>query len=158
MLNDISISKDYQRKFSEKKPKNPINPLILTSGNWPALGENDTAKMPPALENFTKEFEAFYKGLDAAYSSRILKWILAEGKMEVILNHKGQRIFLDVKTHQALILSLFEKEDTLTLSKISDITGLKDNVLFEYLRMLCGHAPSSILKREQALVRRFLNI
>lgn len=155
MLNDISISKDYQKKFSDKKPKNPLNALILTSGNWPALGENDTSKMPTILESYTREYEAFYKSLDAAFSSRILKWILAEGKMEVILSHKGQRIFLDVKTHQALILILFEKEDSVSYAKISDLTGLKDNVLYEYLRMMCSHAPSSVLKREKALVRTF---
>jgi len=155
MLNDVSISKDYQKKFSEKKPKNPLNPLILTSGNWPALGENDTSKMPTFLEGYTKEFEAFYKGLDAAFSSRILKWILAEGKMEIALTHKGQRIFLDVKTHQALILLLFEKEDSITYARIADSTGLKDHVLNEYLKMLCSHATSSILKRDKPLDEPF---
>jgi len=152
MLNDISISKEYQKKFGEKKPRNPISPLVLTSGNWPALGENDTAKIPPGLETFTREFEDFYKGLDAAYSSRILKWILAEGKMEIVFNHKGQRIFLDAKTHQGLILILFEKEDSVSYAKISELTGLKDNALNEYLKMLCSHAPSSILKRQKGIV------
>ena len=152
MLNDVSLSKEYQKHFNEKRPKNPLNPLVLTSGNWPALGENDTAKLSSLLEGYTREFETFYKNLDAAFSSRILKWILAEGKMEIVLNTKGQRIFLDVKTHQALILILFEKQDSITYAKISDHTGLKENVLFEYLKMLCGHAPSSILNREKELV------
>jgi len=153
MLNDISISKEYQKKFSEKKPKNPISPLVLTSGNWPALGENDTAKIPSNLEGFTREFESFYKGLDAAYSSRILKWILSEGKMEIVFTHKGQRIFLDAKTHQGLILILFENEDSMSYQKISDLTGLKENALSEYLKMLCSHASSSILKRQKNMVK-----
>ena len=153
MLNDVSISKDYQKKFTDKKPKNPLNPLILTSGNWPALGENDSSKMPSLLEGYTKEFETFYKGLDAAFSSRILKWILAEGKMEIVLTHKGTRIFLDLKTHQALILLLFEKEDSVTYARIADSTGLKDHVLNEYLKMLCSHASSSILLRDKPIVR-----
>ena len=152
MLNDISISKDYQKSFGEKKPKNPINTLVLTSGNWPTLGEGDTAKIPPFLEGSTREYEAFYKSLDAAFSSRILKWILAEGKMEIILTHQGQRIFLDAKTHQGLILMLFDKEDSINYARIADLTGLKDNLLNEYLRMLCGHAASSVLKRQKDLV------
>jgi len=149
MLNDISLSKEYQKKFSEKKPNNPISALILTSGNWPALGENDVSKMPQTMLTYAKEYEAFYKGLDAAFSSRILKWVLAEGKVEMALNHSGQRIFLDVKTHQALILLMFEKEDSHSYDKIQEVTGLKDNVLNEYLKFMCAHAPSSIFKRER---------
>ena len=49
MLNDISLSKDYSKKFSEKYKTNPINPLVLTSGNWPALGEGDTSKMAQSM-------------------------------------------------------------------------------------------------------------
>jgi Cullin, a subunit of E3 ubiquitin ligase len=156
MLNDVSLSKDYQKKFSEKKPNNPINVLILTSGNWPALGENDTCKMPKLMESYAKEFEAFYKGLDAAFSSRILKWVLAEGKVEMVVNIQGQRTLLDVKTHQACILLLFEKENDLSYAKIQEFTGLKDNLLNEYLRFMCGHAPVSLFKRQKKDVKLFM--
>jgi hypothetical protein len=151
MLNDISLSKDYQKKFSDKKPTNPICALVLTSGNWPALGENDTSKMPAPMLAFTKEYEVFYKGLDAAFSSRILKWVLAEGKVEMALNNQGQKFFLDVKIHQACILLLFEKENSHPYEKIQEFTGLKDNLLNEYLKFMCSHAAVSIFKREREI-------
>ncbi len=149
MLNDVSLSKDYQKKFNEKKPTNPVNVLILTSGNWPALGENDTCKMPKLMESYAKEFETFYKGLDAAFSSRILKWILAEGKVEMAVNIQGQRTLLDVKTHQACILLLFESQNDLSYAKIQEFTGLKDNILHEYLKFMCSHAQISLFKRQK---------
>lgn len=68
MLNDIAMSKDYAKKFNDKYKSNPLNPLVLTSGNWPALGDGDTTKLPPNMQELTQEFNFFYKNLDASYN------------------------------------------------------------------------------------------
>lgn len=156
MLNDITLSKEYQEKFARKKQNtqnpNPIEPLVLTSAHWP-ISETDTSKIPDNLKKYTNEFEQFYKNLDAAFSLRIVKWILSEGKAEVILNLNG-KVQLDVKSQQLSILFLYEKQDTQTFKQIQELSGINDNLLEEYLKFMCGH-PAGLFTRSGSKVYFF---
>jgi Cullin family len=157
MLNDISLSKEYQEKFAQKKPKNPIVPLVLTSAHWP-VSEPDNLKLPEYLTRYTSEFDQFYKALDSAFSLRIIKWIMSEGKAEVFLNLNG-KVQLDVKTQQLPILFLFEKQETQTFKQIQELSLIGDTaVLEEYLRFMCGHQANIFSRSKKEKVHHLIQI
>lgn len=67
----------------------------------------------------------------------------------MVLNLNGNRTFLDVKTHQACILLLFENQESMSYATIVEKTDIKDNMLNEYLKFMTTHAPNAIFKRQK---------
>ena len=148
MINDINISDGYHKDFIISFPNAIIKPLILTKGNWPSLGEDDTTSIPEILIECTKQYESYYKGKSGSNASRILKWVISQGKCEIIMNTKTGKYTLEAKVHQACILLLFNKERKMTLQKLKDLTNMNHDILAEHLKFLCSHNfNNSILKR-----------
>ena len=143
MLSDVVTSEGHRKMFAEKKPNNPIEVLVCSS-TWPNLVANPNAKMPPEMKAYTTEFEHFYKQLPM-YQSKVLAWILSEGKGEMFAHFAKMKYILDVKTYQISILLRFNENSEYTYEKLKELTGINDDILNEYLKVFTVQVP--LMKR-----------
>lgn len=143
MLSDVVTSEGHRKLFAEKKPNNPIEVLVCSS-TWPNLVPNPNAKMPAEMKDYATEFEYFYKSLPM-YQSKVLAWILSEGKGEVFAHFGKTKYILDVKTYQISILLRFNESPEYTYENLKELTGISDEILNEYLKIFTTQVP--IMKR-----------
>lgn len=87
---------------------------MLTSTFWPGEGSATTCVFPPVFNRAIKAFEKFYNG---RHSGRRLTWQSNHGTADIRVTFKARRHELNVSTHCAVILLLFENvEDGQELS------------------------------------------
>lgn len=153
MLTDVTTCEEQKKQFKEKRPNNPIEALVCSS-TWPNLVANPNAKMPKEMETFTKEFETFYKNLPM-YQSKVVQWILSEGKGEVLAVFNKARYILDVKTYQISILLRFNESPEYNFGKLKELVGINEELLSEYLSIFTTIVP--VLKRGDASKKVRLN-
>ena len=137
MFNDIDLNKEIREKYIASYGQSLLEPLILTSGNWPKLGfTDDFTEIPETLKSYLKEFEFFYKGRDSSFGNRALEWKLSEGKAVVIMNiPNGKKYNLFIRGHWLPILLLFNQDKTVNFQKMREITKMKENLLESYVKI-----------------------
>ena len=128
MFRDISISGEMARTFDNFCSQTAIalpfefSVTVLTSGNWPM------APSPPCVfhEDFMRcmsTFETFYF---SQYSGRRLAWLTSVGHVGLKATFCGQHHDVNVTTHQAAILLLFNNHNTFSFKEIKQATNIQD--------------------------------
>jgi len=114
MFTDIEQARDLQN--SNEFKDSAMVPIILTSWNWPNMGLNDTTAMPEELNAFAVRIDEVFKKKTAVNQSKKLQWILSEGSttLELFPKMDKDKYTVEVKTHQACILLLFNKDKKLS--------------------------------------------
>jgi len=153
MISDLTLSDEYNKGHSHNDENFAYRALVLTKGNWPAMGDGDNTILPEEFEKFTKSFEKYY-GSRSSFEKRVITWIPSEGKCELVMKVGASRYLLEAKTHQACILLQFNKEKTITFQSLKGLTNMREDLLIEYLKFLCY--PLGILKRRKEANDPFL--
>lgn len=135
MLQDVKLSKNLRDEFSsyiaqESLPgiKVPdLEPLILADNVWPFSYQPTEFELPEALEESKNKLNAMYTG---KHSGRVLKWLwpMSRGEVKANIGKPGKPPFtFTVTIFQMAILTLFNKDSTLTFEQIEERTNLKIN-------------------------------
>jgi hypothetical protein len=144
MFTDIETTKDLHSDFEKIYKVSPMVPIVLTSWNWPNMGEGDITKMPEELFQPAKDFEFYFKGKSHVNASKVLRWILTEGKIVLDIKAPGGKIALEVKTHHACILLLFNKEKRIKYGQIKALTNMKPDVLEKHIKFLTAQPSKTV--------------
>ncbi|KAJ9110295.1 hypothetical protein QFC19_001698 [Naganishia cerealis] len=141
MFNDMRLSSDMMKSFDKYLAKNDpldidFNVNVLTSTFWPGEGTATTCVFPPVFNKAIQSFEKFY---NTRHSGRRLTWQSNHGTADIRVAFKARRHELNVSTHCAVILLLFENVadgQELALQDIKASTQIPDSDLFRSLQSL----------------------
>ncbi|KAJ9117605.1 hypothetical protein QFC22_004455 [Naganishia vaughanmartiniae] len=141
MFNDMRLSTDMMKSFEKYLAKNDplgidLNVNVLTSTFWPGEGTATTCVFPPVFNKAIQSFEKFY---NTRHSGRRLTWQSNHGTADIRVAFKARRHELNVSTHCAVILLLFENVvdgEELTVKDIKEATQIPESDLFRSLQSL----------------------
>merc|ERR1719335_852723 len=97
-----------------------FNVTVLTTGFWPSYQVQD-ANLCPEMQKAIHVFHNFYNGRT---QHRRLQWIHSLGQATIAAKLNNRRHDLIVNSYQALILLLFTKDESQSLSFVQNATGL----------------------------------
>lgn len=126
MVSDMTVSNDTQQNFAtwlqgcERKLGLDLSVTVLTTGFWPTYCVDDII-LPNELSACVQAF-AIYYGKRTAH--RKLRWIHTLGMSQVQGNFVKKKIDLMLSTYQAVILLLFNHQETYTMAEIASATKL----------------------------------
>ena len=139
MIEDLEKSKtnmELYKSLSHKgKPNNiKLNITVISEYNWEinkSLKEN--IKIPKFLSVCLEDYKQFY--LDK-YKNQQLIWCLGLSKIEINYLYLEQK-YIGISTlPQLLLLLLLEQKSELSLQNISDLLGLKINIIINDIQGL----------------------
>jgi len=113
------------------------------------MGEGDTTKMPEELQQPSNEFQFYFKGKSHVNASKVLRWILTEGKTVLDMKTVKDKFTLEVKTQHACILLLFNKEKRIRYNQLRALTNMKPDVLEKNIKFLSTQPT----KKDPILIR-----
>eukprot|EP00930_Biecheleria_cincta_P033017 TRINITY_DN2286_c0_g1_i1.p1 TRINITY_DN2286_c0_g1~~TRINITY_DN2286_c0_g1_i1.p1 ORF type:complete len:754 (+),score=186.45 TRINITY_DN2286_c0_g1_i1:48-2309(+) len=142
MLTDLSLALDTQKDFKEHCDQLPegkaalggieFNVTVLTTGFWPSYQAHE-ASLCPEMQKAIQVFSNYYNGKT---QHRRLQWIHSLGQATIAAKLNGRRHDLIVNSYQALILLLYNKDETHDLSFIQNSTGLEMSMCKKLLATL----------------------
>jgi cullin 1 len=142
MLTDLSLALDTQKDFKEHCDQLPegkaalggieFNVTVLTTGFWPSYQAHE-ASLCPEMQKAIQVFSNYYNGKT---QHRRLQWIHSLGQATIAAKLNGRRHDLIVNSYQALILLLYNKDETHDLSFIQTSTGLEMSMCKKLLATL----------------------
>ncbi|KAJ1902069.1 ubiquitin ligase (cullin) of SCF [Kickxella alabastrina] len=159
MFTDMTVSKEMSDEFKERCRETNFNlPFdldmkILHTVSWPLNAPETKLVLPPQLSSVCDKYTHFYQ---AKHNRRKLNWMWQHSKAEIKMFFpkatgpaaKAGYIFM-VSTYQLAILMLFNAESgpgtgydspsgpTLTLSQISQATGLDNSTITSEIDSIC---------------------
>ncbi|XP_054712277.1 cullin-4A-like [Uloborus diversus] len=143
MFKDMEISKELMGAFKQhlqnvKVPGNiDMTVSVLTMGYWPTYPPIEV-QMPPDMIKYQEIFKKFYLG---KHSGRKLLWQPSLGHCVLRAVFTGGNKELQVSLFQALVLLMFNKEDSYSFEEIKQTTAIEDGELRRTLQSLaCGKA------------------
>mmetsp|Transcript_18808 Transcript_18808/g.44658 ORF Transcript_18808/g.44658 Transcript_18808/m.44658 type:complete len:737 (+) Transcript_18808:84-2294(+) len=149
MFVDMKVSADTQDAFrlangsSSKVDGIELAVHVLTTGFWPTqVGGKCT--LPPQISKCCEVFKDQYL---KQHSGRRLTWQANMGTADLKAKFKSRRHEINVSTYQMCVLLLFNTEDTLSYSQISDITAIPVGDLKRALQSLAC-AKFKILRKD----------
>jgi cullin 1 len=144
MINDLILSNEYNKLFTEylidNSINNNININILTNSHWPNFKLYDII-IPNEMKKITFIFNDYFI---QKYNNRKISWIYTQGNilLTIILNKKVYD--MNVTTLQAIVLLLFNNinninNETLDFNTIFKLTNIPEEILKRILHSLsCG--------------------
>jgi len=142
MITDLSLASDLQKDFREhcdqlqdgKAALGNIdfNVTVLTTGFWPSYQVQD-ANLCTEMQKAIQVFHNFYNGRT---QHRRLQWIHSLGQATIAAKLNGRRHDLIVNSYQALILLLFQKDESHDLGFIQNTIGLDASMTKKLLATL----------------------
>lgn len=126
MVNDTQVSKDLTADFKEKKQHTikgkaiEFNVLVLSSGSWPTFPPS-TLTLPVQLSNTIEVFTQFY---NEKFNGRRLTWVYSQCRGEITSAAYSKKYVFTVTTAQMCTLLLFNEQETYTVDKIQEATGM----------------------------------
>jgi len=149
MFIDMKTSADTQDAFrlangsSSKVDGIELAVHVLTTGFWPTqVGGKCT--LPPQIAKCCEVFKDQYL---KQHSGRRLTWQANMGTADLKAKFKSRRHEINVSTYQMCVLLLFNTEDTLSYSQISDTTAIPVGDLKRALQSLAC-AKFKILRKD----------
>lgn len=126
MFKDIELSKEEMLEYRQRMEYNETNSavdlsvMILSKAAWPSYADVKV-NVPQDVQHALKTFETSYK---ANHGGRILEW--KHGLAHCVVNAKfSKKMELVVSGFQAVVLLLFNKDDSLSYERIMAETGLR---------------------------------
>eukprot|EP00184_Porphyridium_aerugineum_P001646 CAMPEP_0184694360 /NCGR_PEP_ID=MMETSP0313-20130426/2360_1 /TAXON_ID=2792 /ORGANISM="Porphyridium aerugineum, Strain SAG 1380-2" /LENGTH=846 /DNA_ID=CAMNT_0027152651 /DNA_START=208 /DNA_END=2748 /DNA_ORIENTATION=- len=132
-----------------------VSMRVLTTGHWPTYKE-DKLNLPRELEKAITVFKEYY---ETRTSQRVLRWVHSLGKCTMdatafVGNAKVPRVELQLSTHQACIMLLFNDVDELSFGKIRESLGADDlDLIKQFVMSLCKKYPLLIRKSKGKDIR-----
>ncbi|KFM72708.1 Cullin-4B, partial [Stegodyphus mimosarum] len=143
MFKDMEISKELMGAFKQhlqnmKVPGNmDMSVAVLTMGYWPTYQPVEV-QMPPDMLKYQEVFKKFYL---SKHSGRKLLWQPSLGHCVLKAYFTAGNKELQVSLFQALVLLMFNKEDSCSFEEIKQATAIEDGELRRTLQSLaCGKA------------------
>lgn len=145
MFKDMELSKDINIAFRQLMQNGEVNELgnidltvnILTMGYWPTYPITEVT-MPAQLVHLQNTFNKFYL---AKHSGRKLQWQPTLGHCVLKAVFELGPKELQVSLFQALVLFLFNDNDTLSFDEIKTLSNIEVEELKRILQSLaCGKA------------------
>merc|ERR1711959_568098 len=147
MITDLSLAADIQKNFRDhceniqdgKAALGNIdfNVTVLTTGFWPSYQVQD-ANLCTEMQKAIQVFHNFYNGRT---QHRRLQWIHSLGQATIAAKLNGRRHDLIVNSYQALILLLFQKDESHDLGFIQNTIGLDASMTKKLLATLSISKP-----------------
>jgi cullin 4 len=131
MFKDIELSKEemlehkQRMEGSDNNSKLDLSVMILSKAAWPSYPDIKV-NVPQHVQHALRVFETSYK---AHHGGRILEW--KHGLAHCVVSAQfSKKKELVVSGFQAIVLLLFNKEDTLSYERILAETGLRKYLVF----------------------------
>jgi cullin 3 len=152
MFNDIRTSRETMidfKNWQEQRDSSShscvdLSVQVLTTGAWPANGQQGACNLPRELDDGCKQFKAFY---DESYSGRKLSWQTGMGTAEIRATFGRKKHEISCSTHQMVVLMLLNESDRLQYSDIASATGIPDTELKRILQSMTLVKGKNVLKK-----------
>lgn len=151
MFNDIRTSretmidfKNWQEQHDSFSHSVDLSVQVLTTGAWPANGQQGACNLPRELEEGCKQFKSFY---DEAHSGRKLSWQTGMGTAEIRATFGRKKHEISCSTHQMVVLMLLNESDRLRYSDIASACGIPDSELKRILQSMTVVKGKNVLKK-----------
>uniref|UniRef100_A0A1I7ZJA8 CULLIN_2 domain-containing protein n=1 Tax=Steinernema glaseri TaxID=37863 RepID=A0A1I7ZJA8_9BILA len=158
MFTDVGLSRDLTERFHKDLDKEHIklemnmNILVLQAGAWPlqapscfngndanspqqknAQNQVPVVSIPPEFQVCVDHFEKFYS---VSHTGRKLTWLYHMASVEVKLTYLDKPYTITMSIQQLSILNCFATTESLTVERISVITGITGDILMKTLRTI----------------------
>ncbi|KAI0666200.1 Cullin-domain-containing protein [Trametes maxima] len=155
MFTDLALSRDLMREFLEQRRRRggtdgdsiqKLTVMVLQRSNWPFSARKTDVDLPRWMQDDLGSYTEYYK---KKHQGRKLDWDHALGTATLKARFKGGEKELSVSLYQAVILLLFNEDETIAYADIKAQTRLDDGELGRTLQSLaCG--KKRVLKKEPA--------
>jgi len=150
MFKDVDLSRELvgsfkqSSRFAAQLANIDLKVCVLTHVNWPTYAPAP-ANLPAELESIQESFKAYY--LDQ-HTGRRLSYLNALGTCVLKAEFPSGKKELTVSVFQAVVLMLFNADETLTYEKILGKTGIEKKVLERtLLAIACGKLAQRVLRK-----------
>lgn len=150
MFNDIRTSRetmiDFKRWQEQRASPAPVDlsVQVLTTGAWPANGQQGACNLPRQLDEACKQFKTFY---DDAHSGRKLSWQTGMGTADIRATFGKKSHEISCSTHQMVVLMLLNESDRLRYSDIALASGIPDAELKRVMQSMTVVKGKNVLKK-----------
>jgi len=151
MFNDIRTSTETMSEFKNWMEEHDSTPLgvdlsvqVLTTGAWPANGQQGACNLPRELDACCELFKEYY---DSAHSGRKLSWQTAMGTAEIRAKFGKKKHEISCSTHQMVVLMLLNDSESLSYKDILESTGIPDPELTRVMQSMTFVKGKNILKK-----------
>ncbi|KAI0651391.1 Cullin-domain-containing protein [Trametes meyenii] len=154
MFTDLALSRDLMQEFLEHRRRRgtddstvqKLTVMVLQRSNWPFSARKTDVDLPRWMQDDLGSYTEYYK---KKHQGRKLDWDHALGTATLKTRFKGGEKELSVSLYQAVVLLLFNTDETLSYADIKAQTRLEDGELGRTLQSLaCG--KKRVLKKEPA--------
>ncbi|KAJ7593925.1 Cullin-4B [Mycena floridula] len=137
MFKDLELSRNLMDEYRVKLPQGSnVSVMVLQQRTWPFTKPESQIDLPLKMQDELNIFKALYK---TKHGSRVLNWDHALATVTMTARFRTETKELSLSLYQAIVLLLFNEEDTLGLSDIAERTRLADDDLRRTLQSLaCG--------------------
>jgi cullin 3 len=151
MFNDIRTSRETMVEFKNWMEESQRSPLgvdlsvqVLTTGAWPAAGQQGACNLPRELDSCCELFKDYY---DHAHSGRKLAWQSSMGTAEIRANFGKKKHEISCSTHQMVVLMLLNDTESLTYQELLESSGIPDPELKRVMQSMTLVKGKNILKK-----------
>eukprot|EP00730_Choanoeca_flexa_P018001 TRINITY_DN8725_c0_g2_i1.p1 TRINITY_DN8725_c0_g2~~TRINITY_DN8725_c0_g2_i1.p1 ORF type:complete len:746 (+),score=220.03 TRINITY_DN8725_c0_g2_i1:89-2326(+) len=154
MFQDKETNKQLRTKFKEHLTSSgwdgpDFNVRVLTANIWP-YSDSLKLNVPRELERCVERFTSFYS---KQHEGRVLSWLYALCKGEVVMHYTKKERILECNTIQIALLLAFNTTDFQTALNLSEMTGVKLESMQAQLDLLVK--GKLILKKDDGYVLNF---
>ncbi|KAI0785913.1 Cullin family-domain-containing protein [Abortiporus biennis] len=143
MFNDLALSRDTMREYlthrerlGDDPEQQKLNAMVLQRSFWPFPARLQNIDLPPTMQDELNKYTTFYK---SKHQGHKLDWDHALGTATLQARFKNGEKELSVSLYQALILLLFNEEESISFIDIKEQTRIDDAELRRTLQSLaCG--------------------
>lgn len=125
MIKDMDDSVRTHKIIREQLAATAVDPVIVSHIFWPTL-QNDPIKLHPRMQALLDEYAWMYA---KQKNPRQLRWIHQLGTITAEVTVYGQKKEVTCTPLQLTLLSHFEDVECLTLSTLSNETGIAESLL-----------------------------
>lgn len=136
--------KNWQEEHESSSHAVDLSVQVLTTGAWPANGQQGACNLPRELDACCKQFKEFY---DNAHSGRKLSWQTGMGTAEIRATFGRKKHEISCSTHQMVVLMLLNDSDRLTYSTIASASGIPDPELKRVMQSMTFVKGKNVLKK-----------
>lgn len=151
MFNDIRTSRETMIDFKnwQEERQRPsqgvdLSVQVLTTGAWPANGQQGACNLPRELDESCKQFKEFYQD---AHSGRKLSWQTGMGTAEIRATFGKKKHEISCSTHQMVVLMLLNDSDSLSFKDISSASGIPEAELGRVMQSMTLVKGKNVLKK-----------
>lgn len=132
MFKDLVISQElYSHLDSIGPPNTEFNALVLEKKHWPEIPKPELSQsLPKEFSDILDKFDKYYMDLDSKFKNHSLDWRNYNLHQLTIMSHFESGDYeLNVNLLQAIIISVFNNIDSITIEELTMKTGMELKLL-----------------------------